>query len=79
MTSLDVNVREFQYNQCMLPSRDSLGKIAWVRLDFLTQGKISDICIRCARNTLPVTGLGASCRNLQLNIDSTKIIPLNYH
>ena len=31
MTSLDDNVREFQYNQCMKPSRDSLGKIAWVR------------------------------------------------
>ena len=31
MTSLDDNVCEFQYNQCKLPSRDSLGKIAWVR------------------------------------------------
>ena len=30
ITSLD-NVREFQYNQCMLLSYDSLGKIAWVR------------------------------------------------
>ena len=30
-TSLDDNVCEFQYNQCMKPSRDSLGKIAWVR------------------------------------------------
>ena len=31
MTSLDDNVREFQYNQCIKPSRDSIGKIAWVR------------------------------------------------
>ena len=31
MTSLDDNVREFQYNQCMKPSHDSLCKIAWVR------------------------------------------------
>ena len=53
MTSLDKHVREFQYNQCMYPSHDSLGKIAWVRWDFLSQGKISDICIRCAR--IPVT------------------------
>ena len=30
---------------------DVLGKIAWVRQDFLSQGKISDIFIRCARNT----------------------------
>ena len=29
--SLDDNVREFPYNQYMKPSRDSLGKIAWVR------------------------------------------------
>ena len=40
MTSLDDNVREFQYNQFMKPSRDSLGKVAWVRKDFLSQGKI---------------------------------------
>ena len=31
MTSLDDNVCEFQYNQCILPSYYSLGKIAWVR------------------------------------------------
>ena len=31
MTTLDDNVREFQYNKCMKSSRDSLGKIAWVR------------------------------------------------
>ena len=49
MTSLDDNVREFQYNQCMKPSHDSLGKIAWVRLDFLSQGKISDILIHCVK------------------------------
>ena len=42
-------MREFQYNQCMSPLRDSMGKIAWVRDDFLSQGKISDILIRCAR------------------------------
>ena len=28
MTSLDDHVLEFQYNQCMYLSRDSLGKIA---------------------------------------------------
>ena len=27
MTSLDDHVREFQFTQCMKPSRDSLGKI----------------------------------------------------
>ena len=42
-------MREFQYNQHTEPSCDSLGKIAWVRKDFLSQGKISDILIRCAR------------------------------
>ena len=31
LKSLDDNVREFQYNQCMKASHDSLGKIAWVR------------------------------------------------
>ena len=31
LTSFDDNVLEFQYNQCMKPSPDSLGKIAWVR------------------------------------------------
>ena len=31
MTSLDDHVLEFQYNQCMKPSCDTLGKIAWVR------------------------------------------------
>ena len=50
MTSLDDNDRELQHNQCMVPSRDSLGKIAWAKLDFLSQGKISDILIWCARN-----------------------------
>ena len=48
MTSFDDHMREFQYNQCMKPSRDSLGKIAWVRYEFLSQEKISDILIRCA-------------------------------
>ena len=52
MTSPDDRVREFQYNQCIQPSRDSLGKIAWVRLDFLSQGKISDNLIRCARTNV---------------------------
>ena len=33
----------------MMTSLGVLGKIAWVRYDFLTQGKISDILIRCAR------------------------------
>ena len=33
----------------MMTLLDVLGKIAWVRLDFLSQGKISDILIRCAR------------------------------
>ena len=37
---------------CML--LDVLGKIAWVRYDFLSQGKISDILIRCARNSCPL-------------------------
>ena len=32
MKSLDDHVREFQYNQCIMPSCDSLGKIAWVRV-----------------------------------------------
>ena len=31
------------------PSHDSLGKIAWERQDFLSQGTISDILIWCAR------------------------------
>ena len=35
----------------MMTLLDVLGKIAWVRSDFLSQGKISDILIRCARNT----------------------------
>ena len=29
---------------------DSLGKIIWVRFEFLTQDKISDALILCARN-----------------------------
>ena len=33
----------------MMALLDVLGKIAWVRLDFQSQGKISDILIRCAR------------------------------
>ena len=37
----------------MMTLLDFLGKIAWVRLDFLSQVKISDILIRCAR--MPVT------------------------
>ena len=49
MMSLDDHVREFQYNQCIYHSRDGLDKIAWVRQDFLSQGKISDILIPCAR------------------------------
>ena len=53
MTSLNDNVCEFQYNQCMKPSHDSLGKIAWVRKDFLSQGKISNNHIWCARKYLP--------------------------
>ena len=56
MTSLDDHVREFQYNQCMKSSGDSLGKIAWVRWDFLSRGKIWDILIRCARIWSPFVG-----------------------
>ena len=37
-----------QFHMMML--LDVLGKIAWVRYDFLSQGKISDIHVRCARN-----------------------------
>ena len=38
------------YNTAIvLTPSDSLGKIAWVRYQFLTQDKISDILIRCAR------------------------------
>ena len=39
------------------PSRDSLGKITWEK-DFLSQDKISDILIRCARrnfNPIPIS------------------------
>ena len=36
----------------MMTLVDVLGKIAWVRYDFLSQGKISDILIRCVRNIL---------------------------
>ena len=32
---------------------DVLGKIAWVRYGFLSQGKISDIIIQCARTHIP--------------------------
>ena len=35
----------------MMMLLDVLGKIAWVRKDFLSQGKISVILIWCARNT----------------------------
>ena len=38
----------------MMTLLDVLGKIAWVRWDFLSQGKISDILIRCARNICTV-------------------------
>ena len=34
----------------MMTAFDVLGKIAGVRLDFLSQGKISDFLIQCARN-----------------------------
>ena len=41
-----------QFHMMML--RDILGKIAWVRYDFLSQGKISDIsypkCMKCFYN-----------------------------
>ena len=33
----------------MMKLLEVLGKIAWVRSDFLSQSKISDIRIRCAR------------------------------
>ena len=33
----------------MMALLDVLGKIAWVKEDFLSHGKISDILIRCAR------------------------------
>ena len=36
----------------MMTLLDVLGKIAWVRSDFLSQGKISDILIPCARKAL---------------------------
>ena len=36
----------------MMTLLEVLGKIAWVRLDFLSQGKISDILIKCARKVL---------------------------
>ena len=54
MTSLDDHVREFLYiyTTNVHPSCDSLDKITWVRYEFLTQNKISDILIRCARNIL---------------------------
>ena len=32
---------------------DVLGKIAWVRYGFLSQGKISYIIIQCARTNIP--------------------------
>ena len=37
-----------QFRKMML--LDFLGQIAWIRKDFLSQGKIPDIFIRCARN-----------------------------
>ena len=36
----------------MMTLLDVLGKIAWVRYFFLSQGKISDILIRCAKKWL---------------------------
>ena len=39
----------------MMTLLDILGKIAWVRYDFLSQGKISDTLFRCAR--IPVSHL----------------------
>ena len=38
---------KMQFN--MMTLLDVLGKIAWVRLEFLFQGKISDVLIGCAR------------------------------
>ena len=79
MTSLDDNVCEFQYNQCMKPSRDSLGKIAWVRKDFLSQGKISDILIWCARKKYirPLTQPFLSNSNYQFYAITT-ILPKSH-
>ena len=39
----------------MMTLLDVLGKISWVRNDFLSQGKISDILIRCARKNLSLS------------------------
>ena len=39
---------KMQFN--MMRLLDVLGKIVWVRYDFLSQGKNSDILFRCARN-----------------------------
>ena len=50
MTSLGDNVHRYQYHQCIKPSLDCLWMIAWLRDDFLSQGKLSDIHIWCARN-----------------------------
>ena len=43
-------VPEYTYMQFhMMTLVDVLGEIAWVRYGFLSQGKISDILIPCAR------------------------------
>ena len=48
MTSLDDDVRGYQNNELCSHIMQSSCDF-WVRLDFLSQGKISDILIGCAR------------------------------
>ena len=54
----------------MMTFIDVLGKIAWIRLDFLSQGKISDILIRNARNNVMTT------RYITFSAGTSNIIPI---
>ena len=47
--SLHTSLNTLRCNSLRMTLLDVLGKIAWVRKDFLSQGKISDILIQCAR------------------------------
>ena len=62
---------------------DSLGKITWVREDFLSQGKISYILIRCARMYFLIITLNIcfGCENKKIIFPilySIRAVPLVY-
>ena len=62
--SLHTSLNTLRCNSLRMTLLDVLGKIAWVRKDFLSQGKISDILIQCARTkTLIRLHVVISCIN----------------